>query len=148
MLQFFTFCIVGVSTTLVDFSIFNLLTRRSVGWKPIPANVVSVTLAMTWAFLANWFVVFNPDGNQWLERAGKFLITTAFSAFVLQNVVLYFTTSVWRWPASLTVSLVHYLPLKRPLSDHFIRRNACKIMAVGTGMIWNFCWYKFFVYAD
>lgn len=148
MLQFFIFCIVGVITTVIDFLIFNLLTRRSFGWRPIPANFVSVTAAMTWSFLANWFIVFNPDGDQWLERAGRFILTTGFSAFVLQNMILHFTLSIWKWPASLAISLMHCLPIKKRMDHDFIRRNACKFMAVGTGLVWNFFWYKLFVYTD
>ena len=50
--QFLLFCAVGVITTVVDFAIFNLLTRPAVGWRRIPANIVSVTVAMAWSFLA------------------------------------------------------------------------------------------------
>ena len=146
--QFVLFCVVGVVTTFVDFAIFNLLTGRRVRWRRIPSNIVSVTVAMAWSFLANWFLVFQPDGNAWLERAGRFLATTAFSAFVLQNFILYVTTYVWRGPASLAVMLVGKLCPGRRLNEDVISRNACKVMAVTAGLIWNFCWYKFFVYAD
>ena len=44
--QFVLFCVVGVITTVVDFGIFNLLTRPATGWRRIPANLVSVTVAM------------------------------------------------------------------------------------------------------
>ena len=101
--QFMRFCVVGVATTVVDLAVFNLLTRPAAGWRRIPANTVSVSAAMVWSFLANWFIVFHPDGQDWLERAGRFLVTTAFSAFVLQNLILYFTTYVWKWPARLAV---------------------------------------------
>jgi putative flippase GtrA len=145
--QFLLFCLVGVSTTVVDFAIFNLLTRPAVGWRRIPANIISVSVAMAWSFLANWFVVFRPDGNEWLERAGRFLITTAFSAFVLQNLVLYFTTYVWKWPSRVAVWIVRTIQLHHRLNDDMVSRNTCKALAVAAGLIWNFCWYKFFVYA-
>lgn len=148
MPQFFLFCVVGVATTVIDFAVFNLLTRPAVGWKRIPANVVSVTAAMTWSFLANWFFVFLPEGSDWVARAGRFLLATAFSAFVLQNLVLYLTTYVWRWPSRFAVFLVDKFGLKHRLNDDMVARNTCKAMAVTLGLIWNFCWYKFFVYAD
>ena len=96
--QIVRFIVVGVITTVVDFAIFNLLTGRRQHWRRIPANFISVTAAMTWAFLANWFLVFQPAGDAWLDRAGRFLLTTAFSAFVLQNAVLYLTTYRWKTP--------------------------------------------------
>ena len=146
--QFILFCLIGVATTAVDFGVFNLLTRPAVGWRRIPANVVSVSVAMTWSFLANWFIVFHPTGQEWLGRAGRFLVTTAFSAFVLQNAVLYFTTSVWKGPANLALTVVRVLRLRHRLHDDMVSRNACKVLAVSAGLVWNFCCYKFFVYAS
>lgn len=136
---------VGVTTTVVDFAIFNLLTRPAVAWNRIPANIVSVATAMTWSFLANWFIVFRPAGYDWLERAGKFLVTTAFSAFVLQNVVLYVTTYVWKAPVDTALFIARKLRLGT--NQEVLARNICKAMAVTAGLVWNFCWYKFFVYA-
>lgn len=146
--QFLLFCVVGVITTAVDFGIFNLLTRPVAGWRRIPANIVSVSVAMTWAFLANWFIVFNPDGQDWLGRAGRFLATTAFSAFVLQNVVLYVTTYVWKGPVDVALFIIGKLRLNHRLNDDMVSRNTCKVLAVSVGLVWNFCWYKFFVYAN
>lgn len=146
--QFLLFVVVGVLTTFIDFAVFNLLTGRKLRWRRIPANIVSVSVAMVWSFLANWFMVFQPEGNAWMERAGRFVVTTAFSAFVLQNLILYFTTNVWKWPVSITLVAVRRLrPLQR-MDDDVIARNTCKVMAVSAGLIWNFCWYKFFVYAN
>jgi putative flippase GtrA len=142
--QFMLFCVVGVITTAVDFAIFNLLTCRKVRWPRIPANIVSVTAAMTWSFLANWFLVFRPQGDAWLDRATRFLITTAFSAFVLQNVILYITTYKWRGPTNVALFSVRKLGLR--LNDDLVARNTCKALAVGVGLVWNFLWYKFFVY--
>ncbi|MBL9169234.1 MAG: GtrA family protein [Verrucomicrobiales bacterium] len=145
--QILLFCLVGVMTTAIDFLVFNLLTRPALGWRRIPANLVSVTCAMIWSFLANWQIVFQSDAQDWLGRAGRFLITTAFSAFVLQNLVLYWTTSIWQAPTRMALSLVGRLRLKRPVDPDLISRNTCKTMAVSAGLVWNFCWYKFFVYA-
>jgi len=145
--QVLLFFFVGVATTVIDFAIFNLLTRPSVGWRRIPANLVSVSAAMIWSFLANWFIVFLPEGNFWLARAGRFLVITAFSAFVLQNVVLYLTTAVWKGPVNAVLFVGRKLPFKRSLNEDLISRNTCKALAVMAGLTWNFCWYKFFVYA-
>ena len=145
--QFLLFCVVGVITTFVDFGIFNLLTRPAVGWRRIPANIISVAIAMAWSFMANWLIVFHSEGQDWLGRAGRFLVTTAFSAFVLQNVILYFTTYVWKAPVRVALALVGKLHLAHRLNADTISRNTCKVTAVSAGLIWNFCWYKFFVYA-
>ena len=145
--QLLVFCLVGVATTAIDFVVFNLLTRRAVGWGRIPANVVSVTVAMAWSFLANWLIVFQPVGAEWLSRAGRFLATTVFSAFVLQNLILYLTTNHWKRPANAVRFVVRSLRLQRWLNDDVCSRNTCKALATFVGLTWNFCWYKFYVYA-
>jgi putative flippase GtrA len=145
--QIVLFCVVGVLTTIVDFGIFNRLTRPAAGWRRIPANLVSVTVAMAWSFLANWIIVFHPDGNEWMARAGRFLATTVFSAFILQNVILHVTTRVWKGPVNAVLFLVRTLRLDHRLDDDICSRNTCKALAVSAGLVWNFCWYKFFVYA-
>lgn len=146
--QFLLFCVVGVLTTVIDFAVFNLLTGRVLRWRRIPANVVSVSVAMVWSFLANWVLVFQPDGDAWLDRAGRFLATTAVSAFVLQNVILYLTTEIWKWPVNVTLRIVRRFQLLQAVDEDVIARNTCKVMAVTAGLIWNFLWYKFFVYAE
>jgi putative flippase GtrA len=146
--QFLLFFVVGVLTTVVDFAVFNLLTGRRLRWRRIPANVVSVTIAMVWSFLANWFLVFQPDGHAWLERAGRFLATTAFSAFFLQSLILYLTTYTWTLPTTLALALVRRLWPGHQWTEDMISRNICKVMAVSAGLVWNFFWYKFFVYVN
>ena len=146
--QFLLFCVVGVITTVIDFALFNLLTGRAFRWRRIPANILSVGVAMTWSFLANWLLVFRPEGSAWLERAGRFVVTTAFSAFVLQNTILYLTTYVWNGPVNLALTVVRKLPVERRFNEDMISRNTCKVLAVSVGVIWNFCFYKFFVYRN
>ncbi len=146
--QVLIFCVVGVATTAIDFGIFNFLTRPSLGWRRIPANIVSVAVAMTWSFLANWLIVFQPGGHQWLDRAGRFLATTLFSAFVLQNVILYVTTYRWKGPSKAVLFVLRQLRLQAWLDEDMASRNTCKALAVSAGLVWNFCWYKLFVYAN
>jgi putative flippase GtrA len=146
-IELILFCAVGLATTVIDFFLFNLLTRPVVGWARIPANFVSVSAAMTWSFLANWLLVFHPAGQDWIGRAGRFLAVTAFSAFVLQNLVLYLTTRLWTGPVRAAWFLARQAGLDRRFTEDAIARNTCKALAVTLGLIWNFCWYKFFVYS-
>ena len=137
---------VGVATTVIDFAVFNLLTRAAVGWPRIPANVVSVSIAMAWSFLAYWHIVFHPSSQDVSGMLGRFLVTTAFSAFVLQNIILHLTTNVWKGPVHAGLYVARAFRPKRPVNDELISRNICKACAVSAGLVWNFCWYKFFVY--
>ncbi len=37
--------------------------------------------------------------------------------------------------------------LERCLDDDVVSRNTCKGLAASVGLVWNFCFYKFFVHA-
>ena len=81
-----------------------------------------------------------------MARAERFLVVTLFSAFVLQNLVLYFTTHLWKKPVLLALAFSRKLSLDKRLDTDFVSRNTCKMLAVSVGLVWNFTWYKWFVY--
>lgn len=145
--QFIQFGCVGIGATIIDVGIYNLLTRPAIGWRRIPANIVSVTAGMTFNFFANWLLVFHPAGNDWLAMTGKYLIVTTFSAFVLQNLMIHLATNHWLLPTRLASTAVRHCGLEQRFPAEFVSRNTAKALAIGAGLIWNFCWYKFFVFA-
>ena len=145
--QFLQFGCVGVGATIIDVGIYNLLTRPAVGWRRIPASSLSVAAGMVFNFFANWLLVFHPGANDWLVMAAKYLVTTSFSAFILQNVVIHVATRHWLWPARLASAAICHCGLEQKFSEDFVSRNTAKAMAIGVGLVWNFSWYKFFVFA-
>ena len=146
IIQFMLFGCVGATGTVIDVGIYNLLTRPSVGWRRIPASSLSVSGGMVFNFFANWLMVFRPSGNHWLGMAGRYLVITSVSAFILQNLVIYLTTRHWLLPASMAIKTVRIVRLQHRFDDDFVSRNTSKAVAIATGMVWNFCWYKYFVY--
>jgi hypothetical protein len=40
------------------------------------------------------------------------------------------------------------LPVAGGWSDEFVQKNAVKALAVLAGLMWNFTWYKFFVFLN
>jgi putative flippase GtrA len=145
--QFGFFFVAGVLTTLLDFFIYNLLTRPPVRWPRIRANCVSVTVAICFSFTVNLFFVFQPEGGHVMDRVVRFLIVTTFSAYVLQNLVIFVTSQVWLLPVRTAVWASRYFVLTRSLGDDFVKRNSVKLMAVSVGLVWNFLWYRFFVFS-
>jgi putative flippase GtrA len=71
--QFLQFGCVGIGATIIDVGIFNLLTRAAVGWRRIPANIVSVAVGKDFNFFANWQLFFRPAGQDCLAMTGKCL---------------------------------------------------------------------------
>lgn len=145
--QFGGFLVVGALTTALDFLGYNLLTRRPPGWSRVAASLVSCTVAMAFSFSVNWHLVFHPDGREWLGRVGKFLLVTATSSYLIQSAVIHLLSGHWlgpvRW-ASLLAS--HWGPTRQFPADT-VARNTVKAAAVGVGLLWNFAWYRWWVYA-
>ena len=141
-LQITLFCLIGLINTLLDFVIYNLLTKKL---SRIPANILSTSVAMAFSFSANFFV-FQPGVVRAPEQAVKFIVVTAFSLYVIQNVIIYVTSNLWVQPVKAAQALSQKCPLTRNCSDSFISKNTVKLLATVCSMIWNFLWYKYYVY--
>ncbi len=146
--QFSVFLVAGVFTTLVDFTVYNLLTRRPLHWPRIRANCVSVSAAICFSFTVNLLFVFQPEVYQVGSRAVKFLAVTLFSAYGLQNLVIYLTGRVWLAPVNAALWLARRNRFTRTLEEDLIKRNTVKALAVSTGLVWNFLWYRYFVFTS
>jgi len=81
------FVVVGLANTLIDFSILNLLTH-GLSVTRITANVVSVTVAMSFSFLANRVVVFGSKTAKKHQQIIRFVLITGISIYILQNLVI------------------------------------------------------------
>jgi len=145
--QLVCFLATGVVTTLIDFALYNLLTGRRFGLGRIHANCLSTTAAMSFSFTVNGLLVFCPETGATLARALRFLMVTSFSAYVLQNLVIYLVSRIWLQPVQLAQWAAAQWSVSRTLPDEWVQKNTVKVMAVLVGMSWNFLWYKFFVYA-
>ncbi len=103
---------------------------RPKAWRRVPANVASTALAMTTSYLLNHFV-FTHGKSLGGTETWRFLFITIFAALVLQNAVLAvasgFMETRCNWP-------------------DWLQRNLAKCLAVGTGMVWNFTWYRLWVF--
>ena len=55
------------------------------------------------------------------------------------------------FPGGLTSSALDWCGrpprLERWFDEDVVPRNTCKGLAFSVGLVWNFCFYKFFVYA-
>lgn len=145
--EFLTFCLVGGGGAFLDFFVFNFLSGR-LHWKRISANLMSVVFAKVFNFTGNWFLVFHPPNQYWLTSATRFFLVSSFSAFFLQNLIIYATTHIWTSPGRLACSLARRAKFSEGWSEEFISRNTSKAMGVGVGIVWNFLWYKLYVFSD
>ena len=140
--QITLFGLVGAANTALDFVIYNLLTKKI---PRIPANICSTSVAMAFSFAANFFV-FQPQSFDAPDQATKFIIVTAASLYVIQNLVIHFTTNVWTQPVRWATTTTRKIQCTSELSEEFISKNTVKLLATGCSLVWNFLWYRFYVY--
>ena len=143
------FLLAGAIHTSLDFGVYNLLTREPAKLSRIQANCVSTTIAMAVSFTANLVFVFHPKHVHGWERGLKFVAITAFSSYVLQSAVIYFTSFVWLVPVRSAKWLSGLLfPTEWGLGNDFVPKNTVKALAVLAGLVWNFLWYRYFVFVE
>lgn len=142
------FALVGGANTVLDFAIYNILTSEWVGWQRIPANVVSTTVAMTFSFVVNLLWVFNPRRRLVPMRACRFLWVTSCALYGVQNLVIWLTSSVWSAPVDQLSAQVAPLLSLGAGSEDLIARNVVKGLATVGSLIWNYFWYRFYVFRN
>ena len=119
--QFIRFVVIGALNTLVDFTIYLLLTR-SLGLYYVYSNLVSVAFAGIIAFFLSKHITFQNKEADHLQQSTKFALVAA-SVFLLNNTVLF--------------ALVHWLNVHDILA---------KIIATGCVVLWSFGWQRFWVF--
>jgi putative flippase GtrA len=122
--QFARFFIIGVSNTLLDFSIYVVLTRfiSFFGTHIYLANTVSFVVASTWSYFANRTWTFKQKEKANAGEATKFYIST-ITAFILNTLALFTVVHLFR--------------------GHDL---VGKIIGSGVSMIWNFSLNKLWVF--
>lgn len=160
LLQLVRYLIVGGFITVADMVIYNFLTGSSGRMPRIPANIISVTCGMILGFSLHFVLVFQPRELLLTERAMKYIITVGISVYGVQNLVIYTLAELWRGPVRLAQNASRRLilvaaPVKArapwlpnlSYSHDFIDRMTGKAAAAIAGVIWNFIFFKWFVYA-
>lgn len=145
--RFVRFAFVGIANTLVDFTVLNLLVF-GVGLNKLPANMISVSVAICVSYLLNHTVVFKQvgEGHDHRKRIMLFIIITLTGAFVIQNVVIYLFVHVITFPAAILQSITDALGLN--LSKEFVTLNTAKLAATACTMIWNYLLYRKYVFIN
>jgi putative flippase GtrA len=140
------FGLVGIANTLIDFAIYNLFTLKAIGCNRIAANLISTSVAMTFSFAMNLKFVFPVLGGDILMLSAKFLGTTAFSLYIVQNAVIFIATRLRTMYACRLKTLLQYLPPNRRPAEDFVERNGVKLLAVLASLTCNFLAYKYIVF--
>ena len=146
MEQFGWFFLVGVVCTLVDFLYYNVLSPQPGIWPKLRANCISTTIGMAVSYTLNGMLVFSAPGGLSIDQVPKFLVVTCFSCYVLQNLIILSFTRASIIRACVMRLLMSFGGGCKSLSEDMLSKNAAKAFGVLCGLLWNFFWYKYYVY--
>jgi len=133
------FGIVGVLNTVLDFTIYNVLSS-GVGLTLVQSNIISTTCAMIFSFIANKRIVFQQDQGSSAKQAVLFFAVTAFGLYVLQTGTIKLLTDVWLGPVSVGLAAAHLIGIAG--HDQFLAKNGAKAIATLVSLTWNYIMYK------
>lgn len=156
------FGLVGISNTLVDFILLNLLVMtilpknleiinttilgiNVVVTGVIVAGIISGTAAMINSYIFNMRFTFRKK-NVNTRHTVYFFLITIFGLYFIRPIILKIFTDTWVWPAD----VAYYITgsLKLPLSREFDERNLALMIAVLIVLVYNYLMYKKFVFND
>jgi putative flippase GtrA len=146
-LQLSKFIVVGVLNTLVDIIFFNIF-RRFKRFSPVVASYMSSTIAMIQSYFLNRYFTFSGFGTGTGFEAIKFFVATFISIYIIHNGIVWIFTTKLLGPGKLIAKIAKKLPLINKFSDSFIRDNSAKLFAIFTSLVWNFLFYKFWVFVS
>ncbi|HUC20604.1 MAG TPA: GtrA family protein [Candidatus Polarisedimenticolaceae bacterium] len=140
------FGIVGILNTLIDFTIFNILTSKRFKINRVTANICSTSVAMTFSFFANRQAVFESGTRNPFIQVVLFFGVTAFGLYVIQTGVLYLLADRWRWPSELSRKILMVTRLNHLISPSFALNNGAKLVGTLCSLSWSFFMYKYVVF--
>ncbi len=123
--QVLRFVIVGVSNTLIDFLIFNLLVAFTT-ILPVPASVISYSVGLLNSFIWNRTWTFKHGTRRGLQ--------SEFPRFVVVNLIGLAVNAIVLWAVlwlATSVGVEETLP-------QFVILNGAKVIALAASMVWNF----------
>lgn len=126
------FTIVGALNTAIDFSIFIILT--TLGFNSIFANIISTSCGMGCSFLLNRSFVFGSSNSKTHVEIVKFLGITLIGLWVIQNIIIIGCN----WLFGSLFAIRHDI----------ILNLISKLLATGASLVWNYYWYKNYVFKE
>ena len=149
------FAIVGVLNTLIDLLVLNLLVKVThfdnqifiFGFPLLMANIVSVTIAMVNSYFWNKYWTFkSKEKKDLVQEIIKFFFITIIGMYIINQFVFNLLYSFWLWPGNIAINLVHLVGIKN--LDNFISLNFAKGLAILASLVWNFIFYKIWVFKE
>ena len=139
-IRFLKFAFVGVTGTIVDFGIMNLL-RLAANMPLIWAQAISFAIAVVNNFLWNRYWTYPESRSKTPQRQ--------FLQFALINVVgILIRTPLVTWFDKIILAQLDKRALNLPLENYIISQNLALVLTVGIVMLWNYFSNRYWTYSD
>ena len=139
-IRFLKFSFVGITGTIVDFGVMNLMSlvfHLPLLW----AQAISFTIAVVNNFLWNRYWTY-PDSRS--KRAPQQLIQ-----FVLINLVgILVRTPLISWLNNIILHALNSAAIRLPVKDFVISQNAALAVSIFIILFWNFFANRYWTYGD
>ncbi len=98
-IQMFKFGLIGISNTVIDFSVYLVLTRFFIFWREnyLYANIIAMLIAATWSFVWNKYWTFKNSSRNASLQYIKF-IAINIAGLALNTFILYIFVEFFNLP--------------------------------------------------
>jgi putative flippase GtrA len=157
-LQFGRFVMVGSIAASVDLIGYHWLNGQCPRLGRVLCSIVSTTAAMAVSFVLNRHWVFSENGAE-ASAVIRFIAVTLVAAYGIQSAVIYVLSCAARLRRAMGWTITSVLRVLGIATDQalsgditsarfrVIERNAVKAAGLGAALVWNFCWYRWYVFA-
>jgi len=139
-IRFLKFAFVGVTGTIVDFGIMNLMSLVF-GLPLVWAQAISFTIAVINNFLWNRFWTY-PDSRS--KAAHHQLI----QFFMINLVGIAIRTPLIPWLDKIILNVLNNMQFNLPLTNSVISQNPALAIVIGVVMLWNYFANRYWTYSD
>lgn len=126
------FVIVGTSNTLIDVSIYTFL--QLAGLPLIISNIISTSSGLVFSYFANHTYTFKLNTRKHPRQFMLFVIITLIGLWLIQPTVILLVTDHVH-----AIMQIYRLP-------HVVFLILPKIIATCLTLVWNYCWYNFYIF--
>lgn len=138
------FGIVGISNTVIDLGLYNLLSQVF-GVYVVLANVISVGVAIINSYVWNKTWTFKDKSK--VDVLPQFLKFVFFSliGMAIQTATVWLLATKWTVTGEFMYLIVEFLKINNILgfiTEQFVIANWAKVWGIGFALIWNFIAYK------
>lgn len=151
--RFIRFMTVGVTNTVADFVLLNVLlmaTGVTVAQKTatVMLNVFSASCIAVLSFFLNKKFVFNHESSEKMHhKLVLFVAITLSGLFIVQGVIFALLLTRIQAPSGVISRLCDRAGLHF-VTTSFVQTNVTKVLATIASMLWNYFLYKKFVFKE